>query len=111
MTYVDPLLAAPPKLADTAPGLGSALASPKPTTLERIRENAAPLLLGAGVGAGLAFAVTTLTYKKGPRFTLFPVSQSTLLGSVAKVALLAVGRALLRRVLADAVAKGATEPV
>ena len=105
MAHVDPLITHRPEFADTQPDLSALLNPPPPTTLERMKQGAAPFLIGAGVGA---VAVAALSSKKQLGFTLFPVARSTLLGRVAKVALLAVGRNLLSRAFAHAVEHMAT---
>lgn len=103
MAHVDPLITHRPEFADTQPDLRSLMSRPAPTTLERVKQSATPFLIGAGVGAGLAVAVAALSSKRRVGFTLFPVSRSTLLGNIAKIALLAVGRSLLSRAFAHAV--------
>jgi len=110
MPHVDPLIAHRPEYADTQPDIRIRERPSTRTALQQIKNNALPLLVGAGVGVGLTVAVTALTSKKHARFTLFPVSQATLFGSVAKVALIAVGRVALRRALAHAVERAATTP-
>jgi hypothetical protein len=111
MPNLDPVITHRPEFADTQPDLRAlSYRAPKQTALARVKRNAAPLLIGAGVGVGVALAVTALTHKKQPSFTLFPVSKSTLFGSLAKGALIALGRTALRRAFAHAVEKAATEP-
>jgi hypothetical protein len=109
MAHVDPLIAQRPEFADTQPDL-SLLTPRSKTILARLKRNAAPLLIGAGVGAGVVLAVAALSPKKRPRLTLFPAHPATLGGKVAKIALLAVGRVVLRRAFAHAVETIATRP-
>jgi hypothetical protein len=110
MAHVDPLIAHRPEFADTQPDIRIRERRSSKTALERIKRNALPLLVGAGVGVGLTVAVSALTSHKQSRFTLFPAPRSTLFGSVAKVALIAIGRAALRRALDHAVERAATTP-
>ncbi len=100
-----------PKLA-TPPDLRAVNPRPaRPTTLTRLEQNVKPFLIGAGVGASVAAAVVLLTSKKRPpAFTLFPEPKSQVFASVAKVALIALGRMLLRRALTHAAEKVATQP-
>ena len=108
MAHVDPSITHRPEFADTQPDMRTLLNPKAPTTLQRVKQGATPFLIGAGVGASLAAVVVLASSKKQPSFTLFPVAKSTMLGSVAKVALLAVGRGLLRRAFAHAVEQAAT---
>jgi len=110
MAHVDPLIAHRPEFADTQPDLRVLTMAPEASSLARLKENATPLLIGAGVGAAAALVVAALMFKKQPSFTLFPVSKSTLFGRVAKIALLAVGRTMLRRAFAHAVEHAAGQP-
>lgn len=101
-----------PKLASTEPGQRALEATPsRPSTLARLEQNAKPFLVGVGVGAAVTAAVVMLTSRKPtPPFTLFAEPKSKVLAGVAKVALVAIGRALLRRGLAHAAEKVATPP-
>ncbi len=110
MAHVDPLIAHRPEFADTQRDLRVFTLSPPPTTLARIKENATPLLIGAGIGAAAALTIAALTSKKQPSFTLFPVSKATLVGNLAKIAIIAVGRTALRRAFSHAVEKAASQP-
>jgi len=100
------------KAARPTPELRAAKARPaRPTTLTRLEQNAKPFLVGAGVGASVAAAVVLLTSKKRPpAFTLFPEPKSQVFASVAKIALIALGRTLFRRALTHAAEKVATQP-
>ena len=92
MAHVDPLIAHRPEFADTQPDLRILESSISKTALARLKKNALPLLVGAGVGVGLTVTVAALTSKKQARFSLFPVPRATLFGNLAKVALIAVGQ-------------------
>ena len=110
MAHVDPLIAHRPEFADTQRDLRILMSPQPPTVLARLKANATPLLVGAAVGAAAALAVTALTFKRSPSFTLFPVSKSTLFGNLAKIAVIAIGRTLLRGALARAVEHTASQP-
>jgi hypothetical protein len=110
MAHVDPLIAHRPEFADTQPDLRVLTLSAPPTAIARIKENATPLLIGAGVGAAAALAIAQLTWRKQPSFTLFPVSKATLVGNLAKIAIMAMGRTMLRRAFARAVETAANQP-
>jgi hypothetical protein len=85
--------------------------SAPPTALERLKQDAKPFLIGAGVGATVGIALAALTIRRPtPAFALFPEPRSKMLAGVAKVAALAIGRALLRRAMAHAAARVVAEP-
>jgi hypothetical protein len=110
MAHVDPLIAHRPEFADTQPDLRVRALAPPPKTLARIKQNATPLLIGAGIGAAAALAIGALGAKKRPNFSLFPVSKATLFGNLAKIAIIAVGRTVLRHAFARAVESAASPP-
>src|SRR5450432_3849648 len=66
MAHVDPLIAHRPEFADTQPDLRVLTMAPEASSLARLKENATPLLIGAGVGAAAALVVAALMFKKQP---------------------------------------------
>jgi hypothetical protein len=110
MPHLESRIARRPELADTQPDMRALTQPPPKPALRRLKEAAPPFLLGAGFGAGVALTIAALSAKRRPSFTLFPVPKSSLARNLAKVALLAVGRAVLRRALERAVEKAATAP-
>lgn len=99
MAHVDPLIAQHPEFADTMPDLRR-LTRPKWSALSRARRNAVPFLLGAGAGASVVLALSAFGTKKTASFAWFAPPRSSLLGNLARGALIALGRTMLRRALA-----------
>ncbi|HEX3775770.1 MAG TPA: hypothetical protein VHV51_14960 [Polyangiaceae bacterium] len=113
MTYVDPLVARRPEFADTQPDLRApARRTPKQRLVAEAKQNVKPFLLGAAVGASAGFTLAAIILKKQPRpLALFPESKSVLLENLARAALIAVGRRLVRRAFSLAVANAEKAPV
>ncbi|HEY4105927.1 MAG TPA: hypothetical protein VGM44_18630 [Polyangiaceae bacterium] len=107
MNHVDPLLAPRPEFADTQPDLRAASRrSPKQRLVAEVKQNTKLFLLGAAVGTSAGFALAALTLKKPPRpLALFPEPKSVLLRNLARAALFAVGRTLVRRAFSRAAAR------
>ncbi len=100
-----------PKPAGLQPAQRAVKVARSSGTRARLEQNAKPFLIGAGVGAAVTAAVVVLTSKKpAPSFTLFAEPKSKAFAGVAKIALVAIGRTLLRRALAHAAEKVATQP-
>jgi len=73
-------------------------AAPAHPALTAARREAKPFLLGAAVGASIGFTLAVLTVKKPPRaLALFPETKSVLVKTMVRAALIAAGRAALRR--------------
>jgi len=101
-----------PEFADTQPDMSAVKSEPaQPTALARLKQDAKPFLIGAGVGAAIGIALAALTIRRPtPAFALFPEPKSKVFAGVAKVAALAIGRAVLRRAMAHAAARVVTDP-
>jgi hypothetical protein len=111
MATLDPHMAHPAQFADTQPNVRAPTTPPPPTQLAQIKRDARPYLIGAGVGVGVALAAVALTSRKRSRsYSLFAEPKSQVIAGLAKIALLAVGRTLLRRAFTHAVEKAVAEP-
>jgi hypothetical protein len=101
-----------PEFADTQPDMSAVKSEPaQPTALTRLKQDAKPFLIGAGVGATVGIALAALTIRRpSPAFALFPEPKSKVFARVAKIALLAIGRTLLHRAMAHAAERITTEP-
>ncbi len=110
MAHVDPLIAHRPEFADTLPDLRPLTESTKQhPALAAAKREAKPFLLGAAVGASVGFTIAVLTVKKAPRpFALFPEPKSVLVKTIVRAALIAAGRAALRRAFVKTLAAPST---
>jgi hypothetical protein len=101
-----------PEFADTQPDMSAVKSEPaRPSALTRLKQDAKPYLIGAGVGATVGVALAALTIRRPtPAFALFSEPKSKVFAGVAKIAALAIGRALLRRAMAHAAARVVTDP-
>lgn len=87
-------------------------ASDGDTTRSSLKHDARPLLIGAGVGAALAFSVVALRGRdRRPTLALFANANPDFLSAIIKAAVFAIGHSSARRTFAGVVARAVGQAV